>query len=334
MKNIAHFYIILLIISLLFSSFPVKVNANSIENTTKCHTDLVSMTVGQFSDELVNGFVQQNTIKKKKPKGFVNNGKRKVTFENFEENYKKAKDYYDRQLFISAAKLFEELYPMSMGTPLADTILYLFADCYYQNKDYEMAAFHFKEYANRYTSNPRAQLAHFQAINALSHLSPEYSLDQTQTYYVIEEIEVFIRNYPNSEYMPECNALLDKMRDKLAKKSFEILKLYYETENYKAAQVAARNFLKEYSSTQYADDAYAIWVKNNYEYARHSVESKKIERYTECLDVFHSFEINFPSSPLVSDMQKYADLAQGGISHCMNKILKNKKNNEDRFEEK
>ena len=268
--------------------------------------------------------------KGKKPKG---SGNKKVTFETFEENYAKARDYYNRQLYISAARIFEELYPLSMGTPYADTILFLFADCYYQNRDYEMAAFHYKEYANRYTGSPRAEEAHYHAIKAISHLSPDYSLDQTETYYAIEEINLFIRNHPNSPYMAECNALLDEMREKLALKAFEILKLYYNTENYGAAQIAAQNFFKKHASSPYADDAYAILVKNNYEFASKSVDSKKLERYTACVDAFNSMKANFPYSRLLPDSQKIANEAAAKIQKINNKteskLSKRRKNNED-----
>ena len=282
----------------------------------------------------VDKFFVQNTFDKK-PKGKKTKGQnaKKVTFETFEENYNKARDYYNRQLYISAARIFEELYPLSMGTPYADTILFLFADCYYQNRDYEMAAFHYKEYANRYTGSPRAEEAHYNAIKAITKLSPDYSLDQTETYYAIEEINLFIRNYPNSPYMAECNALLDEMREKLALKSFEILKLYYNTENYKAAQIAAQNFLKKHSSSPYADDAYAILVKNNYDFASKSVEGKKIERFTACVEAYNSMKASYPYSRLLQESQKIADEAAAKIQKINNKqeskISKRKKNNED-----
>lgn len=261
--------------------------------------------------------------KKVKPKKIKEKKRsRKVTFETFQENYDKARDFYNRELFLSAAHLFEELYPLSIGTPIADTILFLFADCYYQNRDYEMAAFHFKEYANRYTGTDRAEKAHFQAIKSIAQLSPNYSLDQQETYYAIEEITLFIQTYPNSQFMQECNELLDLMRNKLAKKEFEILKLYYNTENYKSAQILAANFLKKYSYSEYADDAYAILVKNNFEYAKKSVETKQLERYHACMDEFKNLQINYPDSPFIAEVQKYADEAAIKIEKINKKAVK------------
>lgn len=266
---------------------------------------------------------------KKKPRSKSSGKNKKISFETYEENYQKACDLYNRQMFISAARIFEELYPLSLGTPRADSILFLFADCYYQNRDYEMAAFHFKEYAGKYSTNPRAEDAHYKAILALSHCSPEYSLDQTETYYVIEEIQVFIRQYPHSTHMEECNQLLDKMRNKLAQKKFEILKLYYDTENYKAAQIIAKNFFKEFASSSYADDAYAILVKNNYEYAQKSVENKKVERYNECIEAYQSLKASYPASPFIYEVQKYAVDAKNKIEKKEIKKSKKKIKNED-----
>ena len=273
----------------------------------------------------------QSNPKKRKNKNKSSQSKnKKVTFETYEENYQKALQFYNNQLYISAARLFEELYPLSLGTPRADTVLFLFADCYYNNQDYEMAAFHFKEYAGKYPSSIRAEEAHYKAILALSNTSPEYSLDQTETYYVIEEIQLFIRTYPTSSHMEECNELLDRMRNKLAHKEFEILNLYYNTENYKSAQIIARNFFKDYSYSEYCDDAYAILVKNNFEYARHSVESKKIERYTQCVEAYQNMKINCPTSDLLKEAGKYAEEAQNIIDKKEFKTSKKKeKKHED-----
>lgn len=267
---------------------------------------------------------------KKKDKSKKSNNK-KVTFETFEQNYERAKELYNKQSYLSAARIYEELYPLSLGTPLADTILFLFADCYYKNGDYELAAFHFKEYANRYTSSPRAEEAYFSAIRAISMLSPEYSLDQTETYYVIEEVEQFIQRYPNSAYMPDCNRLLDQMRNKLARKAFEVIKLYYATENYQAVQILARNFFKTYSYSQYADDVYLVLVKNNFDYAQRSVEAKKQERYAACVEAYTTMQINCSTSPLLASAKKVADEAQNKLNKKENPSKKKNRKNEDRF---
>ncbi|MDR1112673.1 MAG: outer membrane protein assembly factor BamD [Bacteroidales bacterium] len=273
-----------------------------------------------------------DTLPKKKDKAPMlysssNTGKSRsntrITFETFQQNLEKAKRFYDKKQFLSAAKYFEELYPLSLGQPVADTILFLFADCYFQNKDYQMAAFHFKDYTRRYPGTTRTELAYLKCLQSIYNLSPVYSLDQYETKYAIEEINLFIQLYPKSSYMEECNTMLDELRNKLAHKDFEQIKLYYNTENYKATQIAAKNFSKDYTYSTYSDDALFILIKNNYEYARKSVETKKYERFMECVDAYDKLCIHHPDSPFLAEAKKVADDAGKQIEKIKNRKNKN-----------
>ena len=115
-----------------------------------------SNEVGLFEiDEVdeVDEIAQSSIDIKNKNKGKKTRTRRgagKVNFETFQQHYEKAMSYYNKKAFLSAARIFEQLYPLSIGTPLGDTILFLFADSYFQNRDFQMAAFHFKDYARRY----------------------------------------------------------------------------------------------------------------------------------------------------------------------------------------
>ena len=221
---------------------------------------------------------------------------RKITFENFDQSYERALKFYENHQYLSAAGMFEELYPLSLGTPRADTILFLFAECYYKNKDYNMAAFHFRDYVKRYPNSDRTEDAFYYCISAIYNSSPDYSLDQSNTEYAIEEIKAFLQAYPNNSHIEECNLMLDNLRVKLARKDLEILKLYYNTDNYEACQIAAKNFFNDYSYSPLMPEAIYYLVLNNYEYARKSVEKKKEERYKACLDACERMERNYPDS--------------------------------------
>ena len=263
----------------------------------------------------------QDDQKKGKKKGTAKNNK--VTFETFDMNYAKALKYYQNGQYLSAAKLFEELYPLSLGTTTADTLLFLFADCYYKNRDYELAAFHFKDYARHYPGTDKAEEAHFMCVKSVFEVSPVYSVDQSSTLFAIDEMDLFIKTYPYSKHVEECNQMLDLLREKLAQKDFEIAKLYYNTDHYQAAQIAVKNFLKEYPNSKYAHEAVFILVKNNHEFARKSINSKKKERYQACVDAFKIMQAQYPNSGYYMDAKKLADDALQQI----NKI-KNQNNNQ------
>jgi len=245
--------------------------------------------------------------KKKKSKKRKSSGK--VNFETFRQYYDKAMKFYDNKAWLSAARIFEELYPLSIGTSLGDTILFLFADSYFQNRDYQMAAFHFRDYVRRYPGTERTEQAALNSVKAMYQTSPEYYLDQFITVLTIEEINLFIQNYPYSKYIEECNKMLDALHDKLAKKDMEMVRMYYQTGHYEATQIMARNFMKTYSASKFAPEVLSILVKNNYEFARKSVEDKKYNRYKSCLEAYDMLRLQYPESNFVADGKKIADEA-------------------------
>lgn len=264
----------------------------------------------------------QDSIKniKEKKKSKIKFGSNKVNFETFYENYNKAVKYYDRGSYLSAAQLFEQLYPLSIGTKYGDSILFMFADCYFQNKDFQLAAFHFKDYSRRYPGTERTELAALNCVKALYYVSPPYDVDQSDTKYAIEEIKQYINQYPNSKYIEECNQILDELRNKLALKQFEVIKLYYNTGNYKATQISVRNFMKEYSYSKYAQEALFLLVKSNYEFATKSVDSKKKERFLACAEAYDALKVQFPESNFLPEAKIMYDNALNQINIINTKI--------------
>lgn len=301
---------LLIIIGLLIPTASYSQEITS-ENATRTASDTLRTSSSMPDDN-------NNSVQKKDKKGKKSKSSKKVTFETFDVNYAKALKFYENGQYLSAARLFEELYPLSLGTPNADTMLYLFADCYYKNKDYELAAFHFKDYAKHYPGTDRAEEAHYMCVKSVFEVSPVYSVDQSSTLFAIDELDLFIKSYPYSKHVEECNKMLDLLREKLAKKDFEIAKLYYNTDHFQAAQIAVKNFLKDYPSSKYADEAVFILIKNNHEFAHKSVNSKKRERYQACIDAFGIMRARFPDSIFYSDAKKLADDAIAQINKIKN----------------
>jgi outer membrane protein assembly factor BamD len=221
--------------------------------------------------------------------------------------------YYNNQAWLSAARIFEELYPLSIGTPVGDTILFLFADSYFQNRDYQMAAFHFRDYVRRYPGTERTELAALNAVKALYYNSPDYNLDQLVTTYAIDDILLFIQQYPHSKHIEECNEILDALRNKLARKEMEMVKMYYLIGYYEATQIIAKNFMKNYSGSIYAPEVLYILLKNNYEFARKSVEQKKYNRYKDCIEAYETLQMQYPENNFLAESKKIANEAETQI---------------------
>jgi outer membrane protein assembly factor BamD len=274
-------------------------------------------TVNHFCVYEVNEVAEMSAspieIKSKNKKSKSHKSSGKVNFETFRQYYDKAMKFYDNKAWLSAARIFEELYPLAIGTPMGDTILFLFADSYFQNRDYQMAAFHFRDYVRRYPGTERTELAALNSVKAMYQTSPEYNLDQFVTVLAIDEVNLFIQQYPNSSYIEECNKMLDALHNKLAKKDLEMLRMYYKTGRYEATQIMARNFMKIYSASKFAPETLFILVSNNYEFAKKSVESKRYIRYKDCLEAFETLQLQYPESSYIADLKKITDDATNQI---------------------
>ncbi|MDR1879088.1 MAG: outer membrane protein assembly factor BamD [Bacteroidales bacterium] len=238
-----------------------------------------------------------------------------------EAKYEAAKTYYEKGAYLSAAQLFEEIYPLYISSSEGENILFLFADSYMKNHDYLMAAFHFKDYLRRYPQSPRAEEASFLAARCYYLNSPAYNLDQTDSYLAIEDLEIFLNTYPSSKFQEEGNGMMDSLRNKLAKKDFNIALMYYNTGNYKAANISFDNLFKDYPNSAFIESSLYYLVKNNFEYAQKSIDSKKSERYQMVVDnknKLKAFDIN---SKFLPEAEKLAAEAE----KRRDKILENSK---------
>ena len=80
---------------------------------------------------------------------------------DYELKYSYAKKYFDEKKYAKAATLLEELVPIFKGTTHAEESLYLLAQTYYSQKDYETAAEYFKTYYTTYPKGEYAEQARF-----------------------------------------------------------------------------------------------------------------------------------------------------------------------------
>jgi outer membrane protein assembly factor BamD len=239
-------------------------------------------------------------------------GKSRVSkrYKTKEAKYEAAKMYYEKGAYLTAAQLFEEVYPLYISSSEGENILFLFSDSYMKNHDYLMAAFHFKDYIRKYPQSSKAENASFLASKCYFLNSPTYNLDQTDSYLAIESLEIFLNAYPNSEYQEEGNMMIDSLRNKLAKKDFNIARMHYNIGNYQAAQILFNNLFKDFPNSAFTEEALYYLVKNSYEYAQKSQENKKVERYQMVIDNKNKLKAYNAISKFLPEAEKLANDAE------------------------
>ena len=222
-----------------------------------------------------------------------------------ELKFTKSIEYYNEGECYKALPLLEELLSVVKGTQRAEDVYYYYAQVHYCVKDYYLANYYLKTFTKTFSSSPRAEECLFLAAMCNYQLSPKFTLDQQDTRNAIDEFQLFLDRYPQSELKDSCNTMIADLRYKLEVKEFENAKLYSTTEKYLAASIALRDFVDQFPASQFAEEAMHLIVKNTYQYATNSIEAKKLERFEETTKSYLNFVTRFPESKLLKESEKY-----------------------------
>lgn len=218
--------------------------------------------------------------------------------------YKAAEAYYNSGDYRRANQLFEQIIPAYRGKPQAQRVIYFFADTYYQRKDYYLAAYQFESFTKSYPKSDRLEIANFMAAKCYYMLSPTYSLDQKDTNTAIDKLQIFIDNFPTSEYAEEANTYIQELQNKLEKKDFEISKQYFTIRDYKSAISSFDNFISSFPGTPFREEALYYKFNASYEIAINSIFTKKLERLKSLSPIYSTLTRYYPETLFLEDLDK------------------------------
>lgn len=234
-----------------------------------------------------------------------------------EYKYEAAKSYFAKGQNSKAATLLEDLALIMKGTSNAEESAYMLAMTYYNQGDYVTASHYFNTYYTTYPRGTYTELARFYSGKALYLDTPEPRLDQSSTYKAIEELQMFIEYFPESDRKELTQNMIFELQDKLVEKEFLSALLYYDLgsytgntvysstgNNYQAAVVTAQNILREYPYTKRREDLSILILRAKYDMAKESVPEKKEDRMRETIDEYYAFINEFPESKYKSEVER------------------------------
>lgn len=221
--------------------------------------------------------------------------------------FSEAKRYYQEEEYYKALPILDELQIVLKGTDRSEEVDYLLAYTHYGLKSFNLASYHFTNFYRRYPASKHAEELDFMSALCFYFQSPKSSLDGLNTQRAIDQLQSFIDRNPESEKIERCNELIDDLTQKLKDKSYNIAKLYYDIEDYKAAITALNNVLVDYPSIDNADEIQFLILDSNYKLAINSVASKKIERFNNTIASYYYFIDLYESSDRMDDAQKIFD---------------------------
>jgi outer membrane protein assembly factor BamD len=226
---------------------------------------------------------------------------------NNELKFETAVDLYEKGDFNKAIQFFDILRAVYRGTERGEMITYYSANCYFQTKDYNIAAYYYKQYVQMYPRGEHAEDAAFLTAYSNYLQSPKTSLDQTSTYIALSDLQNFIDMYPNSTKVEEANRLMDNLREKLETKAYNVCKLYFRMEDYQAAITSFENLLDDYPDTDYKEETLYYITIAYYEYADKSILSKRKERYEMTVESYNNLLFLYPESEYLKSAGKAND---------------------------
>lgn len=234
--------------------------------------------------------------------------------EDMNVKYKAAEEYYNSGEYRRANRILEQLVPAYRGKPQAERLVYFFADSYFQTKNYYLASYQFESFIKSFPKSQKLEEATF--LEAKSHymMSPSYSLDQEETNTAIEKLQIFMNNYPKSEFTSECNQLISELQNKIEKKEFEIAKQYFVIYDYRAAIKSLDNFIGEFVGSKFREEALYFKFLSSYEIAINSVESKKLQRLIDLKQLHYNIVRYYPETLFEEDLTKKMEVIEKEIN--------------------
>ncbi|MCQ2250666.1 MAG: outer membrane protein assembly factor BamD [Bacteroidales bacterium] len=223
---------------------------------------------------------------------------------DYELKYTKAFEYYEAKKYDKALALFEQIMPIYKGLDKGEKVMYYFTMTNYLVKDYYSAGYYFRKFCQTYPHSEYNEQAMYMGAYCYYLDSPKSSLDQESTNLAINELEMFLSKYPDTQKKDSCNILLDELRLKLQTKSYDNAYLYYKLGYLKAASISLRNSLDEFPDSPYREDILYYIPKSLYQYAENSVPDKKFERYQDASVNLNTYIKSYPNGKYIRDVEK------------------------------
>ncbi|MFA5573717.1 MAG: outer membrane protein assembly factor BamD [Brumimicrobium sp.] len=221
--------------------------------------------------------------------------------DDYEVKFLEANRQYESGNYGKAIALYEQIYQRFPRTDQGKVSYFRIANSYYKENDYVMAGYYFNQFSIRYPTDPKTEEATFMMAMCSVHNSPSYTLDQSETVLALNDLQVFVQRYPQSEYVDSCNNIMDRLRFKIETKSFEAVKLYDKTENYRAAVTSSKAFLEEYPQSSYIEEVTLLEFENAHKLAMLSILSIQKERIEDALDIYGRYKSYFQTKRSVAN---------------------------------
>jgi outer membrane protein assembly factor BamD len=177
--------------------------------------------------------------------------------DNLQNRFNEGKAAYDKEDYLDAIRIFEEIRIQAPTSAVAAEAMYLTGMSRYKMESYSAAAVDFRNVRRSYNMTAFAPRAQYMVGESYYGLSPRAELDQSYSMVAINEYQTFLRDYPQAEksLIDSAQSRIREIRSKLAHKVLLAAELYVKTEEYKSATIYFERVLDQFYDTEFAPEA-------------------------------------------------------------------------------
>lgn len=166
------------------------------------------------------------------------------------ELFQQGLSQFSEEDYNDAAKLFEKSI-MKADTPeLAAKAQLFLADSYFMMEDYAQAIPSYEQYLNIYEGSKEEPRVIFRLGTSYYRLIPSIDRDQTNTREALKKFELLQQEYPEFSKNKKVKSLIEKLRNRLARKEMYVADFYFRIGEDEAAESRLKNIVENYKDTK------------------------------------------------------------------------------------
>ena len=189
------------------------------------------------------------------------------------------------------------------GTRVAEDAQYYLAETNFKMERFLVAAHGYRQILDRYTASEYAERSQYKEALSYFMLTPSARLDQKYTHEAIKRFDEFKSDWATSKFVEEADKHIVILRNKLAKKEFLTAELYFKMDRWNAVHEYADLVIREFSDTDFVDDAHLIKSKTY-------IEKKLWVQAEQELELLISKFPNLENSPSINEVKSLISLGK------------------------
>jgi len=230
-----------------------------------------------------------------------------------EFKWEKAQEYFADDRCLQSLPLLQELIGLFRGTERMEDVYFMYAEAHLCAQDWFMGRYSMRNFAKTFPNSNRSEEAEFRAALCSYRLSPGPELDQSETQVAMDELQLFLDRYPSTILKDSCNSMIFQLRGKLETKAWKGAELYFTTSKYQSASKALQQFMNDWPTSRYAEEAQFLVLKSQFLYAEQSTSRRQEERYADAIESYFTFAARFPESARLNEAEQFHRKSRTGL---------------------